>query len=345
MFSAVGVICFAASYMVAWGLELLRLRTKRAFWGRLSVLALGAGLVAQTAFLYHHFILRNDHLVVSVAGWFYVLAWGLALGAFWLFFSAHKTPFSLFLIPAALVAIGAAAALPTSEFPAVTTARTLRAVHAASLFGSVAMLFFGGLTGLMYFVQSAKLHRPLQAPTLMRLPSLEWLEKALRRSTELSTLLLALGIVSGFFTADASSFPLRSSADVVNRGLSDRDGASNQAESSGSLQRVDSWGLASSDFLMIGASALFVFLIGTLIVARTHYAGAVRRTALLTIACFLALALILAVGILDPNAHWTRTPDSVPGEDGALIENGVLNDGALSEGALNEGVLSEGGRP
>lgn len=290
MFSGVGVVCFAASYIVAWALEILRLRTKRPFWGWMAVLSILAGLIAQTAFLYHHFVLRDDHLVVSVAGWFYVLAWGLALGAFWLIFSVRKRPFSLFLLPAALLAIGAAAALPASEFPAATTARTLRAVHALSLFGSVAMLFFGGLTGLMYFVQSAKLRRPLKAPTLIRLPSLEWLERALRRSTECSTLLLGLGIVSGFYI--------------------------------GHLRRADSLGLVSSDFLMIGASGLFLFLLGTLIMARTRRAGSVRRTALLTIACFLALALILAVGIFDPNAHWTGTSEPDSGDVSALIEGG-----------------------
>lgn len=312
MFSGVGVICFAGSYLVAWTVELLCLRSGRNGWRAVVGAALFAGLVAQTAFLSHHFIFRNDHLVVSAAGWFYVLAWGLALMAFWLFFTAKKTPFPLFLLPAALLAIFAAHLLGRDDLPAAASAQTLRALHGGTLFGAVAALFFGFLTGCMFFLKSAKLRHPNALFPPIRLPSLERLEKALRFWVIFSTVLLGAGVVSGI---------LLNSRRVA-------------AEARPPM----------TDSLVVGASILFLLLAGALVIAWIGRFRSAKRTATLTIACFFALILILTAAIVNPNSHWRGERETPTTAEEPALNGGIALPAPALEPAENA-QTAEGGTP
>lgn len=287
MLGGVGVICFTGSFLLALGLELVRFRFPSRYLYFASVAAFAAGLVAQTAYLYHHFILQNERLVVSIGGWFFVLAWGLAIPALYLMLIRPKTPFGLFLLPPTLLAILAGVELAGADFPAGATARSIRAFHGGALLAATLFLLFGFIFGVLYFLQSAKIRRKGRFLTSVNLPSLEWLRKMNRRSVRMAAALLGAGIVSGFY---------------INHALS----------------RGDANPIPLSDLMVIGAILLFLLLVvAGQILMRTDQNRSDRRIAFLTIACFLLLAAILLFGVLSPSAHWrlSEPADSIPSSD------------------------------
>ena len=287
MLGGVGVICFTGSFLLALGLELIRFRFPNRYLHFASIAALAAGLVAQTAYLYHHFILQNERLVVSVGGWFFVLAWGLAIPALYLLLIRPKTPFGLFLLPPALLAILAGGELAGANFPAAATARSIRAFHGGVLLAATLFLLFGFIVGVLYFLQSAKIRRKGKFLTGVTLPSLEWLRKMNRRAVRMAVALLGMGILSGFY---------------INHALS----------------QGDANPIPLSDLMVVGAIFLFLLLVvAWLILTRIDQNRSDRRIAVLTIACFLLLALILLFGVLSPSAHWrlAEPADSIQRSD------------------------------
>lgn len=274
MFSGIGVVCFVGSYAVAFLLEWVRLVRPSAAL-RLSVLAaLSAGVAAHSVYLAHHFILRNDHLVVNAAGWFFLLAWGLALLCLYLYFDYPKTPFGLFLLPIIFLVIGSGVVLAQIEFPVAATGRTIRAVHVVALLTTAVTVFYGFVTGVMYFLQLAKLRRRIVLP--VGLPSLEWLRRANRRAVKGALIPLGVGVLSGFYILHIQNF-----------------------DSLGALY------FPFSDFMILGALFLFALLLFAAL-PRNRSAQTDGRVALLTIICFALLTLILAAGVLCPHAHWRR---------------------------------------
>lgn len=305
MLSGVGVICFTGSFLLAFFLESARFRFGSASLRIASLAALIAGLIAETAHLYHHFILGSDRLVVSVGGWFFVLAWGLAMLTLYFALTRPKTPFTLFLIPPTLLATLAGMELAGANFPVSATARSIRAFHGFSLLAATLFLLLGFLAGVLYFLQSAKLRRKGQFLARINLPSLEWLRKSNRRAVRLAVVFLGTGILSGFY---------------INHALSQGGG--------GSLP------IPLSDLMVAGA--IFLFLLLVIVGAIFSCADpnrTDRRIALLTIACFLMLAAILAFGVINPKSHWRVGAPQNSSESSALSESSAQNNPSAISGS------------
>ena len=270
MLGGIKTICFAASYALALIFAVIHLFTRRNLWRAAAVIVLTAGVAAQTLFLYSRYFPRGEPFIDSAAGWFALLAWGLALCALWLSITVPKTLYMLFLLPGAFVSIFIGAGMSDTSFSPDTAARALLAIHTTALFGSALLLFVGLITGTMYIAQQRRLRRPRQN-RLLPLPSLELLGRMLNRSTTVASGLLGGGIVAGYLMNH-----LRNAETAV----------------------------PMTDLLVLGATILFVLLTAALVIARTNRSRSVRRVAIGTILCALILAVILLASVWDRRAHW-----------------------------------------
>jgi ABC-type uncharacterized transport system permease subunit len=70
-------------------------------------------------------------------------------------------------------------------------------VHGSALSLGTAVVALGFVFGVVYVVQASRLKRKLPQSKYFRLPSLEWLQRSSEVSLIVSTLVLALGLVSG----------------------------------------------------------------------------------------------------------------------------------------------------
>lgn len=285
MLNGVGVICFAGSYLLAFILELFRFRWKTRPLLTASLALLLAGLTAHTAYLFHHFILQNDRIVVSAGGWFFVLAWGLVLLDLYLFLFYPKTPFGLFILPLVFFTIPAGIALSDAHFPASTAGRALGAFHGITLLMTTVLVLFGFLTGLMFLFQCAKIRSKTGFLHGISLPSLEWLQKANRRSAKFSLVFLGCGIVSGLYLRHLVAQPTEARPPAA---------------------------VPMTDLMMIGAIFLFCLLfIVLLAVSKSDRNRSGGRIALLTLLGFLVWMAILSFGIIDSKAHWVFSPEEI----------------------------------
>ena len=198
MLSGVGVICFVASYLVAFALELTRLFFRSGIRGAALLGFAGAGLIAHSAYLYYQLADVPGSPLSSQRDWYYLAAWVLVVLYLYLTYFHPKTPFGLFILPLVLGLIGVgrflADAEPFARGPASVAWGT---IHGISLLLAVVTVLAGFVAGLMYFVQAHRLkakHPPGRGP---RLPSLEWLQRTNGRSMLVSMLFWGLGIVSG----------------------------------------------------------------------------------------------------------------------------------------------------
>ncbi len=87
MLSGIGVICFAASYAVALGLEITRLLFRSGIRGMVMVGFAAAGLFAHTLFLTHLAVTESGLPLSSMRDWYLLAAWVLA--AIYLYLSVY----------------------------------------------------------------------------------------------------------------------------------------------------------------------------------------------------------------------------------------------------------------
>ena len=106
MLSGVGIICFAASYAIAWVLEISRLLFRSGVRGAIMLGFAAAGLVAHTAFLYYRAVNAAGAPLSSEQDWYLVAAWALVVVYLYLAALHTKVPFGLFLLPLVLGLIG-----------------------------------------------------------------------------------------------------------------------------------------------------------------------------------------------------------------------------------------------
>jgi ABC-type uncharacterized transport system permease subunit len=199
--SGVSTLCFAASYAVALALEISRLLFRSGIRGAVMLGFAAAGLVAHTAFLYYQAVQAVDAAAAplsSARDWYLMAAWVLIVVYLYLVFYHPQTPFGLCLLPLALVLIGlgrfAASAEPLALVPA---AKAWGMIHSMSIMLAVVSMLVGFIAGVMYLGQMRRLKRKLPPLRRLRLPSLEWLDRANSRAIVISVLMLALGVLSG----------------------------------------------------------------------------------------------------------------------------------------------------
>ncbi len=271
MLSGVGVICFAASYSVAFALELTRLLFRSGLRGAAMLTFAAAGLVAHTAFLWHSFASAAGSPLSSQRDWYFLAAWALVVLYLYLTYFHPKAPFGLFILPLVLGLIGVGRYVANPEpFARAAASEVWGTIHGIALLLTVVAVLAGFAAGLMYFVQASRLKTkrpPCRGP---QLPSLEWLEQSGGRSILLSTLFLGVGIVSGRVLVAINS-----------------------------VEHVP-W----NDPVLLATYGLFVWLLGA-VVGEALYkpARGGRKVACRTIVSFVFLLVVLAVMLFSNSSH------------------------------------------
>jgi len=288
MLSNVGIICFAASYVIVLLLEASRFFFRSGVRGALMFGVAVAGWVAHTAYLYHQIVFQNGHVFHGVQLWLFSVAWVLVIFYLYLTICFPKTPFGWFLMPLVLATIGSGTFLTsTMTFPPDSVGKIWRVVHGLSFLLVTASIVLSFILSVMYLVQWAGLKRKRPVWGRLRLPTLEWLHLANLHLIGLSIVSLAVGIISGL---------------VVNR--------SNIQQQIAPVSVFDP---------MISATILLFFFLVTFLVAARVWPNALKGQSLplASAICFLTLLAMLAFGIFSTSAHWYRVPN--PKEGNAKI--------------------------
>jgi len=196
--SGISVTCFAASYAVAWLLELSRLFFRSGVRGAVMVGFAAAGWAAQSMFLGYRAVHAASSPLSSTYDWYLLAAWLLVVGYFYLTYYYPRATVGLFVLPLVLGLIGAAAFLADPRpFAPEPASRVWGAVHGAFLLLGTVAVMVGFVAGLMYLVQAARLKRKLPPSPRVRLPSLELLERLNSRVILFSALMVAIGFAAG----------------------------------------------------------------------------------------------------------------------------------------------------
>lgn len=273
MLSGVSVICFAATYAIALVIEVLSLEI-RMRGRRLALLVVaGAGLVAQTLYLSYRAAEAGATPLASPAEWLLLAAWVLAVVYVGAILYLPRAATGLILLPLMLVLIGASLWASREPFAPEPVSRFWGDLHGSVLLLGTVTVCIGFAAGLMYLLQShwLKRHRPIT--DRVRLPSLEWLERANAHSLAISAFLIGLGFVSGLILTELQ----------------------HHGEQGYVLWR---------DPVVLSLAAMLLWLVGAEIF-RILYPAARRgrKVAYLTLASFLFLVITLASLVLVDSVH------------------------------------------
>ena len=197
----ISVTCFAASYLVVFGIEVSRL-----FWNvkLRPILRIGftvAGLFAHTVYMAYKGRLEIDESGIWLsnwAAWCYAAAWLLAVAYLWFSIRKSQSVVGLFALPLVLLLVLVGAALGDQNSFTVNEAKTgWNWVHGLSLMFATVSVGLGFMFGAIYLLQARRLKQKKVQSARFRLPSLEWLHRCGERSLIASTILMGLGLVSG----------------------------------------------------------------------------------------------------------------------------------------------------
>jgi ABC-type uncharacterized transport system permease subunit len=216
------LICFLASYLVAFALEIVRFRrTNRwARWGGLA--SASAGLLAQTWYL-----LNRGHqaslppLLASTHDWMLVVAWLAMLVYLVMAVGNSRLNLGVFVYPLVLLLIGVAYKLdqvPNTELYVAQARRSWGLLHASLLVFGVVAAAAGCLSAFLYLLQHRRLKTSHAERQGFQMPSLPRLAAANRWAFLMSFLLLTLGYASGLllsFSAPAAGSTVALSEPIV----------------------------------------------------------------------------------------------------------------------------------
>ncbi len=288
MLSGISIVCFFSSYAVALVLELTRLLFRsRVRWPLILAFAV-AGIFAHSVYLYHCAVTAVGAPLSSQRDWYLLAAWALA--AIYLFLTCYhpETAFGTFLLPLVLALLGIARYFASNEpFPREPASAVWGSIHVLSLLLAVVAVLVGFATGLMYLQQTGRLKRKSPPREGLRLPSLEWLQRANQRALTLAVAMFGVGLVSG---------------GVLN--------VIRAPQSRGHLP----W----ADPVVLSTLGTFAWLLGSLVftwIYRPIRQGS--KVAYFTVVSFLVLVIALAVGLFVRTEHAGRVPRSQGAKDSA----------------------------
>jgi ABC-type uncharacterized transport system permease subunit len=198
MLSGVTILCFAASYVIVLALEFSRLVFRSGVRGAVMIGWAAAGLLAHSAFLYHRAVSTGDVPLSSNRDWYLLAAWVLMVVYLYLVCYHPKTHFGLFLMPLVLGLIATAQFLADAQpFAREPASKVWGAIHGTAILLATVSVLVGFAAGLMYLRQSRRL-KAKHPPTFgLRLPSLEWLQRANSRAIVVSLVMLIIGVAAG----------------------------------------------------------------------------------------------------------------------------------------------------
>lgn len=192
----VTVLCFAASYALAVGVEVCRV-----LWPRLpawpTVFAVAAGLFAQTLYLVARGVAQHRFPISTQFETLIALSWLTA--AAYLFFAVkhRKMALGLFLLPASLALSLFAAAAFDRESEAAISGRALGITHGILLLIASLLVALAVAFSVMYLVKCRQL-KSAAFLDRVKLPSLERLDRWNHLAMTLGWGFLTLGIATGF---------------------------------------------------------------------------------------------------------------------------------------------------
>ena len=194
----VNLFCFLASYVVAYGLDLTRLRAKSAWSRWIAILFGAAGLLAQTLYL----LLRSSQtqqppLLSSAHDWLLVLAWLAVLTHLFVSLLDATIASGLVVWPVVLLLVIASHFVTASTSPELDFHHGWKMLHASMLVLGTAAILFGFVLSLLYLWQHRRLKHRQMLTSGLTLPSLERLERFNRRSILVSVPLLTFGVATG----------------------------------------------------------------------------------------------------------------------------------------------------
>lgn len=194
----VSVLCFLASYILAFGLEWTRLVSRGPAGRWLTVALGGAGFVAQTWYL----LQRTQQtelppLLSSMQDWLLVLAWVLVLVHMFVMLTDPDLATGLLTWPLAIGVIIASRFVSPTAGLAANAHRNWTMLHVAMLVLGMAGVAVGFLASLMYLWQHWRMKQRVTSAAGLGLPSLERLARVNRWSLLVSVPLLTIGMLSG----------------------------------------------------------------------------------------------------------------------------------------------------
>ncbi|MEK6260801.1 MAG: cytochrome c biogenesis protein CcsA [Planctomycetota bacterium] len=194
----VNLFCFFASYFVAFGLDVARLRAKLAWSRWVAILFGAAGLLAQTLYL----LLRSSQtqlppLLSSARDWLLVLAWLAVLTHLFVSLLDATIASGLVVWPVVLLLVGASRFVTASPSHELDFHRGWKMLHASMLMLGTAAILLGFVLSLLYLWQHRRLKHRQVLTSGLTLPSLERLERFNRWSILASVPLLTFGVATG----------------------------------------------------------------------------------------------------------------------------------------------------
>ena len=281
----ISITCFAASYLVVLGLEISRTIFRANWWKWTATSVSLAGLFAHAVYLTFHRELVIDNSGIFVGGWtgwFLGAALVLMIAYIWALFRQGDSVLGLFILPLVLICVAVGSWPSSSNAFSVSDTKTVwNTIHGLSLLLSTAIIGLGFLFGLMYLIQARRLKK--NQILLVRMPSLEWLQKSGEKTLLVSASLLTIGLISGF------------AINIVNR----MDG-----------HTVIAW----HDPVIWTSAILLVWLLFALAVTMYFRKGREgRKISYLVMFCF--VFLLIEIGIVWYSGHLNRNPPIVEQAD------------------------------
>lgn len=195
--SGISLTCFAASYAVAWLLELSQLWRRSGVRQFLMWAFVWAGFLAHTLYLGYRAVELSASPLSSSFDWGLVAAWLLMSAYLYLAWYYPRAALGLYMLPLVLALVAGAAGATRTPFEPGSASRAWGAVHGIFLLLGTVAVMVGFVAGLMYLVQAHRLKRKLPPMAGLRLPSLEWLEKVNSRVIIFSALMVGIGFLAG----------------------------------------------------------------------------------------------------------------------------------------------------
>jgi len=194
----VSVICFLTSYLVAFVLELTRLKRRTTTSRTIMMIVAAAGLVAHTWYLLERSRQTSlPPLLSSPRDWLLVLAWLAVVLYLSLTLFDRDLAVGQFLLPLVLILILSTYLVNDVPSTELTAHRGWTMLHASLLVFGIAGVLSGFVLGMMYLAQHHRLKRRQTIKTGLRLPNLEVLARLNRWAVIVSIPLLTLGMATG----------------------------------------------------------------------------------------------------------------------------------------------------
>jgi len=196
------VICFLASYAIAFIAEWVRLRHPRNVFRTFVLFTGTAGFIAQTIYLLNRSRQTDlPPLLSSTHDWMLVLAWIAMLFYLSLTLIDGEIALGIFFLPLVILLVAAASFVSNETNSILATgdaSRNWTMLHAAFLVIGIAGVVVGLILSLMYLAQHRLLKNKRAFFGQLKLPSLENLARLNWWCVVLSIPFLSMGMLAGF---------------------------------------------------------------------------------------------------------------------------------------------------